>query len=267
MTQLTAGQFSLVYNAFSFTFAAMAAATLFLWFGRSQVGPAYKTALTISGLVCAIAAYHYFRIFESWNAAYGLADGVVTSTSVAFNDAYRYVDWLLTVPLLLVELILVMGLARAATISKSLRLGVLAALMVGLGYPGEIATDAGTRLLWGGLSMIPFLIILYELFFGLRESIKNQPENARGLVNLAIWVTVLSWSFYPVVYFAPLLFGAENANITTMSGEAAVIVQVGYTIADIVAKAGFGVLIFMIASAKSAEWRARNATLSDAQPA
>ena len=83
MNELTAGQFSLVYNAFSFTFATMAAATLFLWLGRSQVGPAYKTALTISGLVCAIAAYHYFRIFESWNAAYGVSDGVVTATNVA----------------------------------------------------------------------------------------------------------------------------------------------------------------------------------------
>ena len=48
----------------------MAATTVFLWLGRSQVAPAYKTALTLSGLVCAIAAYHYFRIFESWNAAY-----------------------------------------------------------------------------------------------------------------------------------------------------------------------------------------------------
>ena len=89
MESLSAGRFSLVYNAFSFTLATMAAATVFLWLGRSQVAPAYKTALTLSGLVCAIAAYHYFRIFESWNAAYGLSDGVVTATNVAFNDAYR----------------------------------------------------------------------------------------------------------------------------------------------------------------------------------
>jgi hypothetical protein len=58
-------QYLLIYNAFSFTFAAMAATTLFLWISRSQVGDAYKTAVTISGLVCAIAGYHYFRIFES----------------------------------------------------------------------------------------------------------------------------------------------------------------------------------------------------------
>ena len=75
MEQITVGQFGLVYNAFSFTFAAMAAGTLFFWFGRSQVGAAYKTALTITGLVTAIAAYHYFRIFESWTAAYDVKDG------------------------------------------------------------------------------------------------------------------------------------------------------------------------------------------------
>lgn len=59
METITVGQYFFVYNAFSFTLATMAAATIFLWLGRSQVGPAYKTALTISGLVTAIAAYHY----------------------------------------------------------------------------------------------------------------------------------------------------------------------------------------------------------------
>jgi hypothetical protein len=80
MENLSFGQYSLVYNAFSFTFATMAAATLFLWLGRSQVGPAYKTALTISGLVTAIAAYHYFRIFQSWEGAYTVEGGVVAGT-------------------------------------------------------------------------------------------------------------------------------------------------------------------------------------------
>ena len=151
METLSAGQFSLVYNAFSFSMATMAAAAVFLWLGRSQVTPAYKTALTLSGLVCAIAAYHYFRIFESWNAAYGFTDGVVTATNVAFNDAYRYVDWLLTVPLLLIELVLVMRLSEAETLSKSVRLGSAAALMIILGYPGEIAPDNYQRNLWVSL--------------------------------------------------------------------------------------------------------------------
>ena len=107
MDVVTPFQFSLVYNAFSFTLAAMAAATAFFWLSRTQVSPAYRTAVVISGLVTAIAAYHYYRIFESWNASYTLEAGIVSATGFAFNDAYRYVDWLLTVPLLLIELVLV----------------------------------------------------------------------------------------------------------------------------------------------------------------
>ena len=203
MDTVTSFQFSLVYNAFSFTFATMAAASVFLWLGRSQVSPAYRTALTISGMVTAIAAYHYFRIFESWTAAYTLKDGVVSATGYAFNDAYRYVDWLLTVPLLLIELILVMRLSREDTMSKSMRLGSAAALMIVLGYPGEIATDIPTRALWGTLSAIPFVYIVWELFSGLGASINRQPVEAQELVRKARLLTFASWGFYPIVYMAP----------------------------------------------------------------
>jgi bacteriorhodopsin len=243
MEQLSVGQYALVYNAFSFTFAAMTAATIFLWLGRSQVGPAYKTALTISGLVCAIAAYHYFRIFESWSSAYEVKDNVITATGYAFNDAYRYVDWLLTVPLLLIELILVMRLSSDETISKSLKLGSAAALMIVLGYPGEIATDFNTRFLWGTLSAIPFVYIMWQLFAGLGASIDSQHESVRGLVKNARLLTFASWGFYPIVYMIPY---TNLAGSTVQVG-----VQVGYTIADLIAKAGVGVLIYLIAVRKS----------------
>jgi bacteriorhodopsin len=244
MDIISGAQYSLVYNAFSFTFATMAAATLFLWFGRSQVGPAYKTALTISGLVCAIAAYHYFRIFESWESAYELKDGVLTATGVAFNDAYRYVDWLLTVPLLLIELILVMRLSQSETSSKCMRLGFAAALMIILGYPGEIAGDNSTRALWGTLSAIPFLYIVWELFKGLGESIERQPESVRKLIKDARLVTFGSWGFYPIVYMIPYT--------SLGGGTVETAVQIGYTIADLIAKAGVGVLIYVIAVRKTA---------------
>lgn len=240
----TAGQYEIVYNAFSFTLATMAAATLFFWLSRSQVAPAYRTALTITGLVTAIAAYHYWRIFDSWDKAYDIIDGTVVATGVAFNNAYRYVDWLLTVPLLLIELILVMKLTEQETRSKATRLGIAAALMIALGYPGEIADDNVTRAIWGTLSSIPFAYIVYELFKGLGASIERQPDDVKGLVKAARLVTFASWGFYPIVYMAPFV-GFEG-------GTAKTIVEIGYTLADIAAKAGFGVLIFMIAVRKSA---------------
>ncbi|MCG6118581.1 MAG: bacteriorhodopsin-like [Aquimonas sp.] len=245
MEGMTAGQYELVYNAFSFGIATFAAATLFFWFGRSQVNKHYKTALTVTGLVTFIAFYHYVRIFESWDAAYDIVDGVVVATGTSFNVAYRYVDWLLTVPLLLIELILVMRLTQSETVSKSLTLGGAAALMILLGYPGEVSGGIdSTRLIWGALSMIPFLYIVYTLYVGLGEAINRQPESARGLVRLARNVTVLSWFFYPVVYFAPFVLPLSGGMSTT-------VIEVGYTVADITAKALFGVLIYLIAVRKS----------------
>ncbi|GGE22526.1 xanthorhodopsin [Polymorphobacter glacialis] len=243
MDIVTPFQFALVYNAFSFTFAAMGAATLFFWLSRSQVAPAYRTAVVISGLVTGIATYHYFRIFESWGAAFTLKDGIVTATGFAFNDAYRYVDWLLTVPLLLVELVLVMRLSRAETTTKTLRLGSAAALMIILGYPGEIAGDIPTRVLWGTLSAIPFLYIVWELFSGLGKSIEAQPATTQNLVRKARLLTFASWGFYPIVYMVPYT-ELSGGTVTTA-------IQIGYTIADIVSKVGLGILVFLISVRKS----------------
>jgi bacteriorhodopsin len=89
--------------------------------------------------------------------------------------------------------------------------------------------------------MVPFLYIVYILFFGLKSSIEAQPVEARGLVSQACWVVVITWSFYPVVYFLPML-GFESAGVA---------VEIGYSIADIAAKVGFGILIYMIARKKS----------------
>lgn len=243
--ELSFGQYEIIYNSFSFGVATFFAATIFFWLGLTQVSQKYKTALVVTGLVTFIAGYHYFRIFASFSEAYTAVDGVVTSTGVAFNVAYRYVDWLLTVPLLLIELILVMSLTRSETMRKSVTLGGAAALMIILGYPGEVSGGIdSTRMIFGILSMIPFLYIVVALFSGLTASIAKQPEDVRGLISSARWVLVVSWFFYPVVYFAPFVMSLDGGAATTL-------IEVGYTVADIVAKAVFGVMIFMIAVRKS----------------
>lgn len=97
--------------------------------------------------------------------------------------------------------------------------------------------------------MIPFIYIVVTLFSGLSASIAKQPEDVRGLISAARWVVIVSWSFYPVVYFAPFIMSLEGGTATT-------VIELGYTIADIVAKAVFGVMIFMIAVRKSEAERA-----------
>merc|ERR1719324_294310 len=146
MYDMTYGQHQLVYNFTSFTLASMMATTMFIWIRMWGVKEELRTAMTITGLVTFIAFYHYVRIFNSWVDAYKFPDQATgedaapTLTGVPFNDAYRYMDWLLTVPLLLMELVFVMGFKETVqTVTYSSTLGGLAALMIILGYPGEIA--------------------------------------------------------------------------------------------------------------------------------
>ena len=233
-------EFNLVFNAISFAIAAFGASTVFFLLQRSQVSPAYKTALTLSGLVCLITTYHYFRIFESFNSAYILRDGLVIQSGMQFNNAYRYVDWLLTVPLLLLEFVLVLRLPHAETYKKGLGLALASAIMVILGYPGETLAIGFAKVIWWVLAMIPFSYILYEMIKGVGMSIKTQPKVVQPLFKKTRLLIILSWSFYPLVYILPL-FGLS----------AFVSIQVGFTVVDIVAKSVFGILIYIIAQRKS----------------
>lgn len=243
MTDLTMGQFNLVYNMLSFVTATMFAAFIFFMGSRSQVGPKYRPALLVSALVVFIAGYHYWRIFESWGAAYAITDGMYTATDKLFNDAYRYVDWFLTVPLLLVELVAVLSLPKDKSGSMLTRLVIASGLMILLGYPGEISNDIPTRHLWGILSTIPFAYILYVLWIELGKQIENETPKVKKLLSDTRYLLLATWGFYPIVYALPQ-FGVDPNN-------SIVAIQVGYSIADVLAKAFYGVMIYRIAMAKS----------------
>jgi len=243
MTQLTSGQFMLVYNVLSFAIASMLAAFVFFLGARSQVGEKYRPALLISSLVVAIAGYHYFRIFNSWEEAFTLSNGIYSPSGKPFNDAYRYVDWLLTVPLLLIELVAVLALPKNESEGLTWKLGIAAFLMIALGYPGEISTDNTTRAIWGTLSSIPFVYILMILWGKLGAVIPSQPPRVQVLMTNIRLLLLATWGFYPITYMFPM-FG--------ISHESSIIgVQVGYAISDVLAKAFYGVMIYWIAQAKS----------------
>jgi len=248
MFPVTDGQFQLVYNILSFSLASMMCTTLFLWMRVPAISAKYHSALIISGLVTFIAAYHYMRIFNSWTEAYKykLDHTDPQLTGVPFNDAYRYMDWLLTVPMLLMEIVLVMKLSGEEAKSKCMRLGVSSALMIILGYPGELIVEGAlaSRWMYWFLAMIPFCYIVYELLVGLAGARNAETnDNVKALIFRAQFVTVISWLTYPVVYVFPML-GFAGAN-------AVVAIQVGYCCSDVIAKCGVGLIIYSITAAKS----------------
>merc|ERR1712046_191873 len=169
-------------------------------------------------------------------------------TGVPFNDAYRYMDWLLTVPLLLIEILLVMRLDERDYNDKAKVLGVGSALMICSGYYGElvITGDLTPRWMCWFLSMSFFLYIVYELLVGLSAATSNEanPEIA-DKIRVAQKMTVISWCTYPIVYLFPML-GINAAH-------AVVGIQIGYCVSDIISKCGVGIVIYQITAAKSKE--------------
>merc|ERR1712061_914116 len=205
------------------------ATTMYLWFRSTAVADQYKSAVLISGLVTFIAAYHYIRIFNSWVEAYHYPKGEMlngamdtsagpTLTGVPFNDAYRYMDWLLTVPLLLIV----------------------------SGYYGELVVtgDLTPRWMCWGMSMAFFLYIVNELLNGLAAATNSEadPVIAGKIRTAQVW-TVVSWCTYPIVYLFPML-GINAAH-------AVVGIQIGYCASDIISKCGVGIVIYQISYAKS----------------
>jgi len=251
-------QYELVYDILSFSLASMMATTLFLWFRISAVHEKFKSALLISGLVTFIASYHYIRIFNSWVDAYQYdpvsskgEDGsydikAPNPTGVPFNDAYRYMDWLLTVPLLLIEIILVMKLDSKTAFKKSVQLGTSSALMIVIGYPGELVIGGDLSKRWGfwGAAMVPFVYIVYELCVGLKDALdKEHDDSVKSMIWVAQRLTVVSWLTYPIVYIIPMM-GATGA-------QAVVGIQCGYCASDIISKCGVGLVIYQVTMAKS----------------
>jgi len=256
MYEMTDLQYQAVYNVLSFALASMMATTMYLWFRSASVAGQYKSAVLISGLVTFIAAYHYIRIFNSWVEAYEYKPGTVhngameianpTLTGVPFNDAYRYMDWLLTVPLLLIEILLVMKLEARDFSEKARTLGVGSALMTVSGYYGELTVtgDLTPRWMCWFVSMIFFLYIVYELLVGLSEATNSEADPViKAKISSAQVVTVISWCTYPVVYLFPMM--GINAS------HAVVGIQIGYCCSDIISKCGVGLLIYQITYAKS----------------
>merc|ERR1711871_615006 len=164
------------------------------------------------------------------------------------NDAYRYMDWLLTVPLLLIEILLVMKLEGDNFSSKAWTLGVGSALMIVSGYYGELVVTGDLTPRWACwfLSMSFFLYIVYELLVGLAAATNTETDPVvKGKIQTAQLMTVVSWCTYPVVYLFPML-GINAAH-------AVVSIQIGYCASDIISKCGVGLLIYQITYAKSSK--------------
>jgi bacteriorhodopsin len=228
---LTGDNYTLVYNALSFGTAVMLGAFVYFLTQINSVAKAYRSGVAVSAVVVGIAGYHYYRIWQ------GFSEGEM-------NEGYRYADWLITVPLLVIELLIVLGVANEVRKGLMRKLVPATVLMIALGYPGEVSSDNGTKWLFWVLAMIPFVYILWVLYGQLQEASSRESGAVAGAIKNATVVLLVTWCVYPIAYLFPV-FDANSEGLEVLR-------QVGYTFADITAKALYGLMILGIAKARSA---------------
>lgn len=222
----------LVYNALSFGTAVMLGAFVYFLTQIKSVAKQFQSGVAVSAVVVGIAGYHYYRMWSGW------AEG-------SMNEGYRYADWLITVPLLVIELLIVLGVTKDRRKKLMTTLVPATVLMIGLGYPGEVSGDDGTKWLFWILSMLPFLYILYTLSGELKAAGTRETGEVSKAIKSATTVLLVTWLVYPIAYLFPVIFDVTDGIEATR--------QIGYTIADITAKGLFGLMILNIAKARSGD--------------
>ena len=218
------------YVGFTFFVGCMAmmAASAFFFLSLNQFDKKWRTSVLVSGLITFIAAVHYFYMKQYW---------VDVHESPTF---FRYVDWVLTVPLMCVEFYLILKVAGAKT-DLLVKLIFLSIVMLVTGYLGE-TVFSGSAALWGGISGLAYFIIVYEIWFGSAAKLaKAAGGNVLASHKILCWFVLVGWAIYPLGYML-----GTTGWYTSILGSGSV--DVAYNLADAVNKIGFGLVVYALAT-------------------
>ena len=219
------------YVGFTFFigYMAMFAASVFFFFERSQVEGKWKTSLLIAGLITMIASVHYFYMRDVW---------LTTGQS---PTQFRYIDWILTVPLMCVEFYLILK-ALGAKIGLLWKMIGYSLLMLVAGYLGETAFR-GNSVIWGIISTLGYVGILYEVWLGSAKQLaaKSDDPQLKAAFRALGWFVLVGWAIYPIGYMAIETDGWLRNVIDVRN------MDLIYNIGDAVNKIGFGLVIYSLA--------------------
>ncbi|MBN97610.1 MAG: rhodopsin [Flavobacteriaceae bacterium] len=228
-----------VNNPVNFTFfigcMAMMAASAFFFLSLNQFDKKWRTSVLVSGLITFIAAVHYWYMRDA--AMAGSLDNVT---------AFRYVDWILTVPLMCVEFYLILKVA-GATKSLMWKMIILSIVMLVTGYFGESGIGPFDAQIWGLISGIAYALIALEIWVGGASKLaKAAGEDTAYAHKVLCWFVLVGWAIYPIGYMA----GTDGwYNVLGLDG---LDMNVWYNIADAINKIGFGLVVYSLAVKKTA---------------
>ena len=200
---------------------ALAATTAFFVIESFNVEQKWRLPLIISALVTGIAASHYYYMRSVW---------VNTNSN---PTVYRYIDWILTVPLQVIEFYLILSVAKKIPKNLFYRLLVASVLMIFFGFLGQ-TNQMNTHIAFT-IGMICWLYIIYEIFFGeaARYNKETKDESVKFTFNALRWIVTVGWAIYPIGYYLK----KQNMNIV-------------YNLGDLINKILFGLIIWYAARRK-----------------
>ncbi len=228
------------YVAFTFFIGTMAmmAASVFFFFELNNVPQKWRTSVLVSGLITFIAAVHYYYM-RSYN--------LETGESPTF---FRYVDWILTVPLMCVEFYLITKKA-GAKVALLWKLIFASVVMLITGYFGE-TMDRAHSVLWGVISGAAYFYIAYLIWFGeVALLAKSASPSVAKATRILAWFVLVGWAIYPLGYILGTPGGLFGMTFVSDPKDAAVAMDIVYNIADAINKIGFGLVIYTLAKSDS----------------
>lgn len=208
---------------------AMVAATVFFLMESLRFKGKWRTSMVVGGLVTLVAAVHYFYMRDVW------------ASTGASPTVFRYVDWIVTVPLQMVEFYLILAACTVVAGGVFWRLLVGTLIMIIGGYLGETGIINAT--LGFVIGMAGWIFILYEIFAGeaSKVSAESAPESVQTAFNTMRWIVTIGWAIYPIGYFMGYMMGSADANSLNLI----------YNIADVINKIGFCLAIWAAAATES----------------
>ncbi len=235
---------------FMLGFVAMAAGTLYFVLERGDLKPEHRITATYAGAITFIAAIMYWIMTD----IVGFFDQEPGSAeAIQGTMPYRYIDWLLTTPLLLVEFGLIVAIAGAVTKGFITRIVIADIIMIVTGYLGEVGTEGETStIVWFVISSLAWFYIVYAVF---QVKTDGMPDYAARAVKVMRNFVMIGWAIYPIGTATEEFMKLANASPANV-GQAISIAAIIYVIADVINKVGFGMVAVSTAKKASASVKA-----------
>ncbi len=233
-------EYQIVAQVLVLGFAAMAGGFVYFIATYRNVAPRYQVASILGAIVMVSAFLLLLAQSLIWQNTFVLESGSYVRGDGVFSNGFRYLNWLIDVPMLLLQLVVILGISGLA--ARRLSFGFVGAgvAMILLGYVGQFyeATNVTALWVWGALSTVFYLILLYLTWTQIEKSIQILPQPAVGTMKAIRWIFIIFWTFYPIAYIIPAVWPTAAGVVTR---------QIIFTTADIVSKVIYGVLITKVA--------------------